>query len=147
MTIMELLKEKNLSRYSLSKQSGVPWATLSDICSGKTKLENCNGTTLLKLSRVLEISIEKLLELEQTPAAQDGKPVSGTYLETGLTATLQQAIADLVQGERNKVNYLDCLLDNLYGSINADFWAGCITEEQANYLRNKYLYHNGGELA
>lgn len=147
MTVMALLKQKNLSRYSLSKQSGVPWATLSDICSGKTKLENCNGATLLKLSKVLEISIEQMLDLEQTSTAQGCKPVSETYLETGLTTTLQQAIADLVQGEKNKVSHLDCLLDNLYGSINADFWAGCITEEQANYLRKKYLYSGGGEFA
>ncbi len=36
MTIQQILREKNLSRYQLSKKSGVPWATLADICSGKT---------------------------------------------------------------------------------------------------------------
>ena len=36
--------------------------------------------------------------------------------------------------------YLDCLWNELYGSINADLWAGYITEEQANYLRKEYLY-------
>ena len=34
MTIQQILREKNLSRYQLSKKSGVPWATLADICSG-----------------------------------------------------------------------------------------------------------------
>ena len=33
MTIQQILREKNLSRYQLSKKSGVPWATLADICS------------------------------------------------------------------------------------------------------------------
>lgn len=61
MTIEELLKKKGLSRYRLSKESGVPWATLSDICSGKTIFERCNAATLAKLSKVLEISIEELL--------------------------------------------------------------------------------------
>ncbi|MEG2783722.1 MAG: helix-turn-helix transcriptional regulator, partial [Lachnospiraceae bacterium] len=46
MTIIALLKEKGLSRYSLSKKSGVPWATLSDICSGKTSLSRCNAQTV-----------------------------------------------------------------------------------------------------
>ena len=31
MTIQQILREKNLSRYQLSKKSGVPWATLADI--------------------------------------------------------------------------------------------------------------------
>ena len=38
MTIQQILREKNLSRYQLSKKSGVPWATLADICSGKITL-------------------------------------------------------------------------------------------------------------
>ena len=37
MTIQQILREKNLSRYQLSKKSGVPWATLADICSGKKR--------------------------------------------------------------------------------------------------------------
>ena len=35
---------------------------------------------------------------------------------------------------------MDCLWGELYGSINADLWAGVITEEQAVYLITKYLY-------
>lgn len=38
------------------------------------------------------------------------------------------------------MTYMDCLWGELYGSINADLWAGVISEEQANYLRAKYLY-------
>lgn len=48
--IQELLKEKGISRYGLSKSSGIPWATLTDICSGKTHLERCTGATLIKLA-------------------------------------------------------------------------------------------------
>ncbi|MDD2971449.1 MAG: helix-turn-helix transcriptional regulator [Lachnospiraceae bacterium] len=50
MNIQELLKEKGISRYGLSKSSGIPWATLTDICSGKTHLERCTGATLIKLA-------------------------------------------------------------------------------------------------
>ncbi|SDI33608.1 hypothetical protein SAMN05443529_1344 [Desulfosporosinus hippei DSM 8344] len=31
----------------------------------------------------------------------------------------------------------------LHGAINADLWAGLITEEQASYLRVKYLGTGG----
>lgn len=64
MTIGDLLEERGLSRYRLSKVSGIPWATLSDICSGKTKMNRCSAETLLKLSKALGISMEELLLLE-----------------------------------------------------------------------------------
>ena len=63
MTIQEVLRDRNLSKYQLSKRSGIPWATLSDICSGKAALSRCSARTLLKLSTALNISIEQLLNL------------------------------------------------------------------------------------
>lgn len=142
MTITELLKEKGMSRYALSKTSGIPWATLSDICSGKTMLSRCNAQTLQKLSSALEITIEDVLKLQNVPSdtIDNGKPQDRSYLETNLSAHLQKAINDYVQGEKDNVSYMDCLWGELYGSINADFWGGVISEEQANYLRAKYLY-------
>lgn len=148
MTINELLKEKGMSRYSLSKTSGIAWATLSDICSGKTSLTRCNAQTLQKLSSAFDMTIEEVLALTSEPLEQheNGKPCDRSYLETNLTNHLQKAINDYVQGEKDKVSYMDCLWGELYGSINADLWAGVISEEQANYLRAKYLYGEEQEL-
>ena len=87
MTIQQILREKNLSRYQLSKKSGVPWATLADICSGKTTLSRCSAGTLMKLSSTL-----------------------------------------------------DCLWGELYSAINSNQWSNAITQEQADYLRAKYLF-------
>lgn len=142
MTINELLKEKGMSRYSLSKTSGIAWATLSDICSGKTSLTRCNAQTLQKLSGALGMTIEDILALtvEPSESQKNGKPSDRSYLETNLSAHLQKAINDYVQGEKDKVSYMDCLWGELYGSINADLWSGIISEEQANYLRTKYLH-------
>lgn len=142
MTMMEVIKEKGLSRYSLSKISSVPWATLSDICSGKTDLNRCSAKTVAKLSKALQLSIEDILKLNAEPygTLTSGKPADKTYLETNLSPHLSKAISDYRQGEKDRVSYLDCLWGELYGSINADFWSGCISEEQANYLRTKYLY-------
>lgn len=64
MTLQQVMKEKGLTRYQLSKTSGIPWATLSDICSGRTKLERCSGSTLVKLSGALGLSLEQLLALK-----------------------------------------------------------------------------------
>lgn len=147
MTIRKILKDMEISRYRLSKTSGIPWATLSDIYSGKTRLNRCDAGTLAKLSKALGMSIEELLELKpvQEQDLMDGKAVSKTYLEVGLPESVQMAIKEYLQGQKEKVIYLDCLWGELYGAINSNLWAGVITEEQADYLRSKYLGIEGEE--
>jgi DNA-binding Xre family transcriptional regulator len=147
MTIQQLLRDMQMSRYRLSKISGIPWATLADIYSGKTHLDRCGAGTLSKLSKALSLSIEELLALETEPekSTVSGKPSKKNYLETGLSKSVQKAIKDYLQGEKEQALYLDCLWNELYGAINADLWAGLITEEQASYLRVKYLGIGGKE--
>lgn len=62
MIILKLLKQKNISIYRLSKESGIPYTTLNDIVSGKARLEKCSAETIYKLSKALDISMEELLE-------------------------------------------------------------------------------------
>jgi transcriptional regulator with XRE-family HTH domain len=62
MLINDRLKEQNMTMYRLSKESGVPQATISDICCGKAEVEKCAAGTLYRLARVLGISIEDILE-------------------------------------------------------------------------------------
>ena len=44
------------------------------------------------------------------------------------------------EGKRNKVSYIDCLINEVQGSINSAFVDGDITEEQCDYLFKKYVY-------
>ena len=62
MSINEILTENGMTKYRLAKLSGVPHATLNDICSGKTRIEKCSGETLYKLAKVLSVSMETLME-------------------------------------------------------------------------------------
>lgn len=70
MTITEMLEKQNMTRYRLSKESGVPYATLSDICSGKTKISQCSAETVYRIAQKLHIPMEDLVEsaLENRPA-------------------------------------------------------------------------------
>ena len=142
MTLQQVMKEKGLTRYQLSKTSGIPWATLSDICSGRTKLERCSGNTLMKLSGALGLSLEQLLALKveekRLPAETDAQ-------EAGLPADLQKAIREYLEGERTHSKHLDCLWDELYAAINATQWGGEISPAQADYLRSKYLFDDEEE--
>ena len=60
--IAELMTQKNISIYRLSKNSGVPYTTVNDICSGKARLEKCSAETIYKLAKELDVSMETLLE-------------------------------------------------------------------------------------
>ena len=59
--VQNLMQKKNISKYRLSKNSGIPYTTLTDICSGKAQLEKCSAETIYKLSRELGVSMEALL--------------------------------------------------------------------------------------
>ena len=59
MIINELLESQKMSRYRLSKESGVPLTTITDICSGKAELNKCAAGTLYKIAK-LEMEIYKV---------------------------------------------------------------------------------------
>jgi len=62
MNINELLEQKNITKYRLSKSSGVPQTTIVDICSGKTRIEKCAADTVYKLAKALDVPMETLVE-------------------------------------------------------------------------------------
>lgn len=66
MSINEILAQKGITKYRLWKESGVPQATISDICTGKTSIEKCSAETIYRISKVLDISMENLV----APAVQ-----------------------------------------------------------------------------
>lgn len=62
MIIDELLQKENMSRYRLSKESGVAMTTITDICNGKAGLDKCAAGTLYKIARVFGVTVDWLLE-------------------------------------------------------------------------------------
>ncbi|HJD13606.1 MAG TPA: helix-turn-helix transcriptional regulator [Candidatus Ruminococcus avistercoris] len=62
MIINELMKNKKLTRYRLAKDSGIAYTTINDICSGKARLEKCSAETIYRISKVLGVSMESLIE-------------------------------------------------------------------------------------
>lgn len=60
--INRVLEEKGITKYRLSKESGVPQTTIIDICSGKTRIEKCSAETIYRISKVLGVSMEELVE-------------------------------------------------------------------------------------
>lgn len=67
------------------------------------------------------------------------KLYSEKILEKGLPEYLERDLQNLKEGIQKKVSYLDCLLDELQGSINCAFVDGDISEEQCDYLYETYI--------
>ena len=62
MLVNELMTQRGITKYRLSKNSGIPYTTINDICSGKAQLEKCSAETIYRISKELGVSMESLLE-------------------------------------------------------------------------------------
>ena len=135
MIIEDLLIKRDMTKYRLAVQAGIPHATLNDICSGKTKLEKCSAETVYKLAKGLGVSMELLTESGIRDAERE------RAYEFGLPDYLQHDLDAYKEGLKTHSGLMDCLWGELYGSIHiAEINEGMITPEHAEYLRKKYLY-------
>ena len=71
MIINQLLQSENMTKYRLSKESGVPQTTINDICQGKVSLEKCSVGTIYKIAKVLHVTVESLIESEMTERCRE----------------------------------------------------------------------------
>ncbi len=88
MIIEDLIKKNNITKYRLAIDAGIPHATLSDICSGKTNLLKCSSETVYKLAKILGVTMEMLIEgammeIERERSYEYGLPA---YLQHDLDA-------------------------------------------------------------
>lgn len=69
MEINRKLADMGMSKYMLSKKSGVAKTTIMDICSGKARIEKCSADTLYRIAKVLGVTMESLIEekMNETP--------------------------------------------------------------------------------
>lgn len=135
MSINEILSNIGMTKYRLAKLSGIPHATLSELCSEKTNIEKCSGETLYKIAKVLNVSMESLLDDRMTTISRERS------YEYGLPSYLQHDLDVYKDAVSKNSTLIDCYWGELYGSINmAEISDGLITPEHANYLRQKYLW-------
>lgn len=138
--IEDLMKRQDMTKYQLAVEAGIPQVTLDDICSGKTRLEECSAETVYKIAKALGVPMELLTlsGIQQTERER--------AYEYGLPEYLQHDLDAYKEGLRSHSELLDCLWGELYGSINAaEIDDGAITKEHADFLRKKYLFGGSDE--
>ncbi|MBO4347378.1 MAG: helix-turn-helix transcriptional regulator [Lachnospiraceae bacterium] len=61
MGLQEIIDERKISKYKLSKQSGVPYSTICDICTGKSDIRKSSAETVARIAHVLEMDFAELI--------------------------------------------------------------------------------------
>ncbi|MBE6866437.1 MAG: helix-turn-helix transcriptional regulator [Ruminococcaceae bacterium] len=152
MTLQILLDKKNISKYQLSKISGVPKTTIMDMCSGKSSIGRCSARTIYQIANALECSMEEIMLLDE-PTKYDtltGLPTDKSYLECGLPEYLIESVEKMIASwKKIDKGEEDLRWDIYWCDLNADINAAetdnYISSEQAWYLREKYLRMKRGE--
>ncbi len=141
MTLQELLDQKKITKYHLSKISYIPKTTIIDICNGKSSIENCSAKTVYGIAKALGCSMEEIMNLEnkKTSSFEDEE-----YLECGLPEYLQKSIENMkASWEKEDNGIKDLHWDVFWCELNADINCAevdqIISSKQAWYLRRKYL--------
>ena len=60
--LKDILTQRNISVYKLSKETDISYSTLNDIVIEKTDIKNASASVLYRLSKYLDISMERLYE-------------------------------------------------------------------------------------
>lgn len=143
MTLQTYLDRRNITKYHLSKISGVPKTTIMDICAGRSSVERCSAKTVQQLAKALNCSMEDIMALSDEQQ-ETGRPADDSYLECGLPDFLRESVEAMKEAWKkldDGQEYLrwDCDYCNLQSDINSAQVNQIISEEQAWYLREKYL--------
>ncbi|MCQ2802988.1 MAG: helix-turn-helix domain-containing protein [Bacilli bacterium] len=142
MNFNDLLIKKHFTQKRLSELSGVPRTTIVDLCTHKTFIKKCNVDTVYKISKVLGVSMEYLIELDNTYEIDPKtfKPKDNSYLEKTLPTNIKSLLiklnnallkSDLLKYDRLYIE----LLQELVEAENSEQ----ITANQKEYLLTKYM--------
>ena len=58
MDLKKYLTRRNMTKYYLSKISGVPKEIIVDICAGRLRMEDCSEDIVRQLADALECTVE-----------------------------------------------------------------------------------------
>ena len=131
MTINEYLKKTNTTKYRLAKMCGLPYATLSDICNGKTDIAKCSGETLVKISNAIGVPVDELLcgcdsgvSGRLNELSRKIRPVAKKYNLRSV-----YVFGSYARGEENENSDVDILIDREGSDIHGLFGMSALYNE------------------
>ena len=86
MQLKQLILNRHYTISGFSRTTGVPYTTIHDIVSGKSKIEECSYSTLVKIADTLNVSLDRLV------SGTAGDKLSREEIDSFVTPTEQPAI-------------------------------------------------------
>ena len=71
--LRELLKEKNMSVYALSRRAALPYTTVNELVLGKKQISSCSVRTVAALAEGLDMSMDEFYALACGTRTEQGK--------------------------------------------------------------------------
>ena len=65
MTLHQYLDDTKKTIADLSKESGLPYSTISELVNGKKTIMNCTVETVYQLASSLSLTVDELLRMEK----------------------------------------------------------------------------------
>lgn len=98
--IEDLLKKRNMTKYRLAAEAGIPYVMLDDICNGKTRLEECPAEFVSKLAKALGVPMELLAAEEIRQAERERSYEYGSIHAAEITdGVITKEHADYLRGK------------------------------------------------
>ena len=126
MYLNDLLTEKIMTKYRLAKESGIPQTTITDICSRKARIEKCSADTIYKIAKVLDVSMESLIEQEMEDYVQEPRRCSFEVFKSNVCHFVKDkgdidAIIRASSAMKEAINKVGDELGLSNGWLNSDF--------------------------
>lgn len=67
------MNNSSVSAYRLSKDTGIPYTTISELCTGKTDINKCAADTVYKLASYFECDMKDIMNYVDTLDNYSGK--------------------------------------------------------------------------
>ncbi len=138
MELESYLKKNNISIYSLSKESGIPYTTLSNLAKGRSDPKECRVGTLLRLSEILNTPLDSLIakDIKEHHFIDDS-----VILDiNSLPKALRNDIKELEQFDEEKNPDFFSMADTMLLAADRMFASGAIDKETYTKLYRKYPF-------
>ena len=138
MELEKYLKKNNISVYSLSKESGIPYTTLSNLARGRSDPKECRVGTLLRLSEILDTPLDSLIagDIKEHHFIDDGVILD----VNALPKPLRNDIKELEQFDEEKSPDFFSMVDTMLLTADRMLSSGAIDKETYTKLYAKYPF-------
>lgn len=122
--LKDILQERGISVYKLSKDTGISYTTVNDIVIEKTDIKNTSANMLYRLAKYLGLSMETLYEgseesITNIYLSNEGRNVILTFNENRIQYLGPKNLLSFHRINRIEQNviYIDCYFEDLDGKI------------------------------